>query len=198
MVSRRPARELVAVAIGARGRGLGRSELHAHSIEVLPHYDAAAGHTIEGQIEFRGKRTNAVGQRQTGALARHVSHRAYDDGIRVIAPDHPFSIDPVPRVHSPFGAYIHRNRVHSYPGAPPSCGCETIGQVRCLRYATSFRRVHSALHPRLCPKPPVGPDWIHEIKHDGYRLQVRDEAAMGDRPLTCPASSPGRENSIDP
>jgi ATP-dependent DNA ligase len=22
-------------------------------------------------------------------------------------------------------------------------------------------------------KPPVGPDWVHEIKHDGYRLQVR-------------------------
>jgi bifunctional non-homologous end joining protein LigD len=26
--------------------------------------------------------------------------------------------------------------------------------------------------------PPSGPDWIHEIKHDGYRLQVRRE---GDR-----------------
>jgi bifunctional non-homologous end joining protein LigD len=23
------------------------------------------------------------------------------------------------------------------------------------------------------PKPPAGPDWVHEIKHDGYRLQVR-------------------------
>jgi bifunctional non-homologous end joining protein LigD len=22
-------------------------------------------------------------------------------------------------------------------------------------------------------KPPVGPDWVHEIKHDGYRLQVQ-------------------------
>ena len=22
-------------------------------------------------------------------------------------------------------------------------------------------------------KPPAGPDWVHEIKHDGYRLQVR-------------------------
>jgi hypothetical protein len=85
MVSRRRARELVAVAIGARGRGLGRAELHAHSIEVLPHYDGAAGHTIEGQIEFRRKRTNPVGQRQTGALARHVSHRAYDDGITCLS-----------------------------------------------------------------------------------------------------------------
>jgi bifunctional non-homologous end joining protein LigD len=27
--------------------------------------------------------------------------------------------------------------------------------------------------PTLAAKPPSGPDWIHEIKHDGYRLQVR-------------------------
>jgi bifunctional non-homologous end joining protein LigD len=26
--------------------------------------------------------------------------------------------------------------------------------------------------PTLAPKPPVGPQWIHEIKHDGYRLIV--------------------------
>jgi bifunctional non-homologous end joining protein LigD len=27
--------------------------------------------------------------------------------------------------------------------------------------------------PTLASKPPVGPQWIHEIKHDGYRLIVR-------------------------
>jgi bifunctional non-homologous end joining protein LigD len=27
--------------------------------------------------------------------------------------------------------------------------------------------------PTQADKPPVGPDWIHEIKHDGYRLIVR-------------------------
>jgi bifunctional non-homologous end joining protein LigD len=27
--------------------------------------------------------------------------------------------------------------------------------------------------PTCAPKPPVGTDWVHEIKHDGYRLQVR-------------------------
>ena len=26
---------------------------------------------------------------------------------------------------------------------------------------------------RRAPKPPAGPDWVHEIKHDGYRLIVR-------------------------
>jgi bifunctional non-homologous end joining protein LigD len=29
--------------------------------------------------------------------------------------------------------------------------------------------------PTRSMKPPAGPDWVHEIKHDGYRLQVRRE-----------------------
>jgi bifunctional non-homologous end joining protein LigD len=27
--------------------------------------------------------------------------------------------------------------------------------------------------PVLASKPPVGADWVHEIKHDGYRIIVR-------------------------
>jgi hypothetical protein len=27
--------------------------------------------------------------------------------------------------------------------------------------------------PILAHKPPAGPQWVHEIKHDGYRLLVR-------------------------
>ena len=27
--------------------------------------------------------------------------------------------------------------------------------------------------PTAALKPPIGPQWIHEIKHDGYRLIVR-------------------------
>src|SRR4051794_5918521 len=30
--------------------------------------------------------------------------------------------------------------------------------------------------PTVRAKPPAGPEWIHEIKHDGYRLMVRREA----------------------
>jgi bifunctional non-homologous end joining protein LigD len=29
--------------------------------------------------------------------------------------------------------------------------------------------------PTRAVKPPAGPGWVHEIKHDGYRLQVRRE-----------------------
>ena len=31
--------------------------------------------------------------------------------------------------------------------------------------------------PSKAPRPPSGPQWIHEIKHDGYRLMVRREGA---------------------
>src|SRR5580692_10746180 len=37
--------------------------------------------------------------------------------------------------------------------------------------------------PRRADKPPAGPDWIHEIKHDGYRIMARRDAA-GVRLLT--------------
>ena len=30
--------------------------------------------------------------------------------------------------------------------------------------------------PRPAKEPPVGPDWIHEIKHDGFRILARREA----------------------
>jgi bifunctional non-homologous end joining protein LigD len=29
--------------------------------------------------------------------------------------------------------------------------------------------------PTLAAMPPAGPDWVHEIKHDGYRVRVRRE-----------------------
>lgn len=37
--------------------------------------------------------------------------------------------------------------------------------------------------PSLATKPPSGPEWIHEIKHDGYRLMIRRDTA-GMRLLT--------------
>jgi bifunctional non-homologous end joining protein LigD len=30
-----------------------------------------------------------------------------------------------------------------------------------------------AAQPIMASKPPSGPDWVHEIKHDGYRMIVR-------------------------
>ena len=29
--------------------------------------------------------------------------------------------------------------------------------------------------PRLVPRPPAGPDWLHEVKHDGYRVVARKQ-----------------------
>src|ERR1700704_4208962 len=33
--------------------------------------------------------------------------------------------------------------------------------------------------PISLPKPPAGPQWIHEINHDGYRLIVRRDGERG-------------------
>ena len=39
--------------------------------------------------------------------------------------------------------------------------------------------------PSSADKPPSGPDWVHEIKHDGYRLMARrDPITIGVRLLT--------------
>jgi hypothetical protein len=35
--------------------------------------------------------------------------------------------------------------------------------------------------PTLAATPPSGPDWVHEIKHDGYRLIVRRGGPCGSR-----------------
>src|SRR5215831_3864200 len=37
--------------------------------------------------------------------------------------------------------------------------------------------------PSTAERPPSGPDWVHEIKHDGYRLMVRRDP-VGVRLLT--------------
>jgi bifunctional non-homologous end joining protein LigD len=37
--------------------------------------------------------------------------------------------------------------------------------------------------PTTAENPPAGPDWIHEIKHDGYRLMARRDP-VGIRLLT--------------
>jgi bifunctional non-homologous end joining protein LigD len=32
--------------------------------------------------------------------------------------------------------------------------------------------------PTVAAKPPVGPDWVYEIKHDGYRMIVRRDGEV--------------------
>src|SRR5262245_9347071 len=48
--------------------------------------------------------------------------------------------------------------------------------------AASYGFVRPAL-PVTADRPPTGPNWIHEVKHDGYRLMVRRDGA-GIRLLT--------------
>jgi bifunctional non-homologous end joining protein LigD len=35
----------------------------------------------------------------------------------------------------------------------------------------------SPAHPTLVAKPPSGPAWLHEVKHDGYRILARKQGS---------------------
>ena len=40
-------------------------------------------------------------------------------------------------------------------------------------------------------QPPIGPDWVHEIKHDGYRLMARrDPVSVGALRLAARLTGP--------
>jgi hypothetical protein len=45
--------------------------------------------------------------------------------------------------------------------------------------------------PTLAAKPPQGPGWVHEIKHDGYRLIVRRDGE-------APAAATTGQSAIRP
>jgi bifunctional non-homologous end joining protein LigD len=46
--------------------------------------------------------------------------------------------------------------------------------MTCMMLPTRF--IEPCL-PSTAERPPIGPNWIHEIKHDGYRLMARRNAA---------------------
>ena len=58
--------------------------------------------------------------------------------------------------------------------------------------------IHPCL-PSTAERPPSGPDWVHEIKHDGYWMMARREVT-GDRLLSATArigpSVPRRRGSL--
>ena len=63
-------------------------------------------------------------------------------------------------------------------GQTPKKCCGTY--IRCMSIERMRQRLAadraSFIEPCLpspAPKLPAGPDWIHEIKHDGYRLMTR-------------------------
>jgi len=42
--------------------------------------------------------------------------------------------------------------------------------------------------PKLVDHPPTGPGWLHEVKHDGYRIIARKEGGRArPRPVALPA-----------
>jgi bifunctional non-homologous end joining protein LigD len=74
-------------------------------------------------------------------------------------------------------------------GASYSTGCNFVARLSTLpamsRGASAPPRsgfIEPCL-PSAAERPPSGPDWVHEIKHDGYRLMARRDS-VGVRLLT--------------
>ena len=66
-------------------------------------------------------------------------------------------------------------RVHLEP-------CGELGFSRRATYFGGMLRIEPCL-PSPAERPPTGPEWVHEIKHDGYRLMARRDP-VGIRLLT--------------
>ena len=45
-----------------------------------------------------------------------------------------------------------------------------------LRTRVTSRHIKPCL-PSPADRPPSGPDWLHEIKHDGFRIMARRDGA---------------------
>jgi ATP-dependent DNA ligase len=71
-------------------------------------------------------------------------------------------------------------RLPVYGPSPPALGpsyCR-MSEIEISPRGPIFPPCHAACSNRIptrATKVPAGPDWIHEIKHDGYRLLVQRE-----------------------
>ncbi|MDO8377576.1 DNA ligase D [Phenylobacterium sp.] len=66
-----------------------------------------------------------------------------------------------------------RENAHSTAAASPKVG---RAAPKSAAKAKSLRVLPAFVEPQLCKtleKPPQGPGWVHEIKFDGYRMQLR-------------------------
>jgi hypothetical protein len=62
-----------------------------------------------------------------------------------------------------------------------------VDALRLATYSAAMPLPHGFVPPCLptkAPQPPSGDTWVHEIKHDGFRMMVRRDAA-GVRLLTA-------------
>jgi len=81
-------------------------------------------------------------------------------------------------------------RLCCYASALPSTSTPTGDRRRTLTLPTGF--IHPCL-PMIAPRPPSGPDWLHEIKHDEFRIIARkagSQVKLYSRPvMTSPIAS---------
>jgi ATP-dependent DNA ligase len=53
--------------------------------------------------------------------------------------------------------------------------CQILFSVHVAAYSSG--RLHRAVSPVKAPQPPTGALWLHEVKHDGFRVIARKHGA---------------------
>ena len=158
-----------------------------------------AGEKLQGSfvlVRLRGdrersKRTNWL------LIKRHDGYEREGDGDAVLRQDRsvasgrtmdeiaagkgrspkPFMLGKVKKFKA--DAIWHSNR----NGDPPKPALPAVQKVKPQRVARKSRvAMPNFIPPQLCKsvsRPPVGAEWVHEIKLDGYRMQLRVEHGSG-------------------
>jgi bifunctional non-homologous end joining protein LigD len=76
------------------------------------------------------------------------------------------------------GAVWQSNRAEGADGEDPSAKSGKARKAAVKSPAVMASALPAFIEPQLCKlldKPPAGPGWAHEIKFDGYRMQLRTE-----------------------
>jgi ATP-dependent DNA ligase len=101
------------------------------------------------------------------------------------------------RIKGPAGAGLSNRRVHKTPRADAQSAAD-LGRAALVRAvaaryetAVSMRALPTGFVPPCLPtkahSPPSGPLWLHEIKHDGFRVIASKDS--GPRAALQPAGS---------
>ena len=142
-----------------------------------------------GHKRERGKRTNWL------LIKRHDGYEKEGNGERILEEDHSVASDrgmdditagkgrrPKPFMLDAKNAFRadavwHSNKNSDAKSAPASAKqWASTGQAK--RRPPVSGDTPKFIAPQLCKRvsrPPIGEDWVHEIKFDGYRMQLRVE-----------------------
>jgi bifunctional non-homologous end joining protein LigD len=126
-------------------------------------------------------RDSAAVEENGGALAAEDRSIASGRSMAAIAAGEGLSPKPFMTASGPTAdaTWHSRENAHSTAAASPKIAKPKAGAKRRSQPATEPTKMPTFVEPQLCKlvdRPPGGAGWAHEIKFDGYRMQLRTES----------------------